>query len=303
MASLHRNFLSGTITNNPLVVGSLTANSASFANLPAVVSPDYMWLVLDPTAVAGAPEIVQVTAHVAATSVLTIVRAQQSTVARQHLVNTIWRAVFTQTDSESSLLAKSDVATGDLLYASSATATARLAVGAATAVLHGGSTPSYSQIVAGDIASDAVTTVKILDANVTQAKLAGNLPRGIVGEARGTTQQTGITTTPTDLTGMTVTFTAVAGRKYKVSFDVPVLQVTTAANVIIRLLEGGVEVHRRTMTLAVSDQAGMVLVCMVTPAAGSVTYKLDAQTTAGTLTARPNLSIAMNLIVEDVGGT
>lgn len=173
MASLHRNFLSGTITDNPLLIAGTTINSAEFANLPAVASPDYMWLVLDPTAVAGNPELVKVTAHTASATSITVTRGQQSTTARQHLLSTIWRAVFTKNDAEASLLAQSGVAAGDLLYASSATSVTRLPIGVGTTVLHGGgSAPSYSQIVAGDIASDAVTTAKILNLNVTTAKIA-----------------------------------------------------------------------------------------------------------------------------------
>lgn len=50
-----------------------------------------------------------------------------------------------------SALTVSSQATGDIIYASSATAWARLAIGAATTVLHGGTTPSFSAIAVGDL--------------------------------------------------------------------------------------------------------------------------------------------------------
>jgi hypothetical protein len=56
------------------VIAGTTLDSAIFANLPTIAAPDYMWLTLDPSGVAGLPEIVQVTAHTAAAITLTIMR-------------------------------------------------------------------------------------------------------------------------------------------------------------------------------------------------------------------------------------
>jgi hypothetical protein len=98
MAAVFSNFQSGTTTTTPLVIAGTTLDSAGFANLPTIAAPDYMWLTLDPTGVAGLPEIVQVTAHAGAATTLTIVRAQQATVARAHLAATIWRHSATKND-------------------------------------------------------------------------------------------------------------------------------------------------------------------------------------------------------------
>lgn len=98
MAAIYSNAQSGTTTTSPLLIAGTTLASAAFANLPTISSPDTLWLTLDPTGVAGLPEIVQVTAHTAASTSCTIVRAQQSTVARQHLVGTIWRHSATKSD-------------------------------------------------------------------------------------------------------------------------------------------------------------------------------------------------------------
>lgn len=90
MARLRTPFVSGTITDNPLAIGATTLNAAGLAGLPAVVAPNTVALILDPTGVGGAPEVVFVTAHTAVATSATISRGQEGTVARAHLVNTIF---------------------------------------------------------------------------------------------------------------------------------------------------------------------------------------------------------------------
>src|SRR3990167_8798804 len=91
-------FVSGTITDNSLLVGATTMNGAALANIPAIVSPDICILVLDPTGSAGAPELVYITAHTAAATSATIARAKESTTARQHASGVDWAHVPTSKD-------------------------------------------------------------------------------------------------------------------------------------------------------------------------------------------------------------
>lgn len=128
MAAIYSNFLSGTITDNPLSSVATTVNSANFANVPAVASPNTMWLVLDPTGSAGAPEIVQITAHTASATSLTVVRAQQTTTARSHASGTTWVVAVTKADMDEMTFRKL-TATGDVLYASAANTTTALNIG------------------------------------------------------------------------------------------------------------------------------------------------------------------------------
>lgn len=79
----------GTLTDNPLLIGATTMNSAGLANLAAVSSAEAI-IVLDPNRVAGAPEIVVVTAHTGSATSATIVRGQFGTAARQHALGTEW---------------------------------------------------------------------------------------------------------------------------------------------------------------------------------------------------------------------
>lgn len=94
MARLRRNFTSGTITDNPLTSGATTINSANFANLPVVASPNTMSLILDPLGAAGVPEVVLITAHTAGATSVTVSRGQETAygggAARQHAQTTMW---------------------------------------------------------------------------------------------------------------------------------------------------------------------------------------------------------------------
>ena len=83
-------FLSGTITDNPLLIGATSINSAALANLPAITSPDVAVLVLDPTGSAGAPEVIWVTAHTGSATSATISRAKEGSTARQHANGIAW---------------------------------------------------------------------------------------------------------------------------------------------------------------------------------------------------------------------
>lgn len=80
----------GTVSDNPLASGALTLNSAGLANLPAVGATEHAILVLDPLRVAGAPEIVLVTAHTGAATSATVTRGYYGTAARSHVSGTLW---------------------------------------------------------------------------------------------------------------------------------------------------------------------------------------------------------------------
>ena len=128
MATIYSNLQAGTTTTAPLLIAGTSLDSAGFSNLPTIAAPDVLWLTLDPTAIAGLPEIVQVTAHSAASTNVTIVRGQQGTVARQQLAGTIWRHSSTKADFDE-LAFRKLTTTGDTLYASAANTTGRLPIG------------------------------------------------------------------------------------------------------------------------------------------------------------------------------
>lgn len=82
--------LAGTITDNPLLVGATSFNSARLADVPAIGATEHYPIVLDPLGVNGAPEVVWITAHTASQTSATITRAREGTTARQHPSGTTW---------------------------------------------------------------------------------------------------------------------------------------------------------------------------------------------------------------------
>lgn len=75
-----------------------------------------------------------------------------------------------------------------------------------------------ANVTTAKIADLNVTTGKLADAAVTNAKLASNVPLGTMGYAQRTDSQTVTGTSETAITSMTVTFTAVAGRRYRARY-------------------------------------------------------------------------------------
>jgi hypothetical protein len=204
MASVFSNASAGTITDSPLSSGATTINSAAFAFLPTIASPDYLYITVDPTGVAGLPEIVQVTAHSAAATSCAVVRGQQAvanltSAGRSHLVGTIWRHSATKADLDD-LPHRLLTTTGDTLYASAANTPARLAIGSngslkvATAGAPGWLAPGADgknlKMVSGAPAWTADTTNTVIDAVGdlivgTANDTAAKLPIGIGGQQLG----------------------------------------------------------------------------------------------------------------------
>lgn len=91
---------SGAITDNPLTSGAVTFNSATLSGLPAVASPDYLAVILDPDT--ASEEIVWVMAHTAAATSATIWRAREGTTAVAHSLGSRWLHGPTKLDYEMS---------------------------------------------------------------------------------------------------------------------------------------------------------------------------------------------------------
>ncbi len=141
-----------------------------------------------------------------------------------------------------------------------------------------------STISAADLATNAITTVKITDANVTRAKLEA------VGQQVSSSSSTFTTTSTTyvDVTNLTVTITT-TGRPV-----VLVLQSTTDADnsgiravtgdARLKFLRGATELpmYRYPALVADSYYAGSIMLLDVV-AAGTYTYKIQGKITAGTL--------------------
>lgn len=210
MGTVYSNFLAGTITDDPLTSGATTINSSAFANLPTITDPDSCWLVLDPDAVDGAPEIVKVTAHTSSSTSVTVTRGEQSTAVREHASLTEWREAVTKADLDE-LPFRKVTAKGDLLVATAANTIAQKAVGTNGLPLVADSGDaagvSWAQVATAGLADGAVTTAKVGDGQVITAKLAtgavatAKLADGAVTTAKIGDAQVSVPKLGTDVTG------------------------------------------------------------------------------------------------------
>lgn len=98
---IRSNFMSGTVLDNPLAIGALTFSSAELANFDIVDSAHHAAITLDPEGRDGEPEIVWITDHSNGSTVASILRQQENTVARQHNQGTVWAHASTKLDFES----------------------------------------------------------------------------------------------------------------------------------------------------------------------------------------------------------
>ena len=135
-----------------------------------------------------------------------------------------------------------------------------------------------------------------------------NFPRGVMARSASTSSYT-LTTTETIATGMTVTFTAVADRYYRITYFEPQAQTgstLSSTTATIRRTNASGSIQNSTVfqnETAAQDQQGMICIAVTTFTAGSVTLVGCAKCT--TTTGTPQMVRSANstaiLLVEDIG--
>lgn len=152
------------------------------------------------------------------------------------------------------------------------------------------------------------TTRTAYDAVAGTVLTATNLdryPGGWVGEASATSTQTSAGVGVEDLTGLSITFTAVAGRRYKISAIAAFTASVNDGAMALILTDGSNTQLQASTAPVVSATLSQPLDLFHTevPGAGSITRKLRMQKPSGTGTlqlqaaaSRPAL-----LLIEDVG--
>lgn len=127
------------------------------------------------------------------------------------------------------------------------------------------------------------------------------LPKGRMAWAQSTSNASGITTAPVDV--VSVTFTAEAGRRYKVSGSAVWVTAAGANAVQVILTDGANAVlNAIAFTMAISGYASGGPTIEIPPgAAGSRTYKLRISTNQSTLSLNGAVGQMHWIMVEDVG--
>lgn len=130
-----------------------------------------------------------------------------------------------------------------------------------------------------------------------------NLPWGAVAApATVTTSQTGIGNTVTDLTGLTITATAVANRRWKITGNVRVTQNTAGGVPELYITDGSnVTKNRRGITLGAGETGHIKCEADVVTAAGSQTFKLRLTVGSGTVDLTAAADLLATLRIEDIG--
>jgi hypothetical protein len=139
-----------------------------------------------------------------------------------------------------------------------------------------------------------------------------NLPWGIVGTSSATSTFTIPLTTPTDITGLSVTATLVKNRQYRAQWVAPVLKDATASRAILQLVVNGLTVARTQTDITAAGRQtpnGIFtfgLGVTTTPsgivsASGSYVFKVQGYCAAGTATLDVAVDQPAILLIEDIG--
>ena len=148
----------------------------------------------------------------------------------------------------------------------------------------------------------AANTTFTTGAVLTAAQM-NNLPWGVVGTAVRTAGDLTITTTNQDLTGMSITFTAVAGRLYRASWGANALKNTTAGYIQISFTDSTPTLYGFSLTYGVNGNyvnlSGVSVISGLT--AGSKTFKLRGITENNTATLLAQATGPLQFIIEDIG--
>lgn len=135
----------------------------------------------------------------------------------------------------------------------------------------------------------------------TAANLAG-MPWGVMAYATTNTLTSGIAaTTWTDLTSLSVTFTAVSTRLYRTTLLVPFQKLTNAGDVFHGIWDAAAQKGGAASTAAVNAYVTPAVVLLETGLSGSITRKGRVfLSTAGGTTANA-APYQASIMVEDVG--
>lgn len=128
------------------------------------------------------------------------------------------------------------------------------------------------------------------------------LPRGVIDRKQATANQSGITSI-TDITGLSITFTAESDRYYRTTLYIAYYQQETSQNYPVIWITDGSNATKQAYTHLFPASAGgpAHVVLLETGLSGSITRKARASTPGGGLTLTASASQPMQFFIEDMG--
>lgn len=262
---LRRNNIAGTTTDNPLTNVATTINSPGFVDLPTVDATNHLILILDPLETNGPAEIVRVTTHTAAASVVTVTRGAEGSSARSHAMGTTWFHGPVTSDT--------------------------------TEVLTSSTRPTIPY--EGELIYETDTNKLVGFGGVDWAPRDAG---GTLGYAQTTVDQSGISAL-VDLTNLSVAVTVGTGRRIKITGQARVNNDGTAGTVLAYIREGATVLNLFAANSIIAN--GFTLTrgdAILTPSAGAHTYKLSMEKAgAGTFVVDVDATFPAFILVEDIG--
>lgn len=126
--------------------------------------------------------------------------------------------------------------------------------------------------------------------------------RGQLAYNQVTTAQNGITTSATDLTGLTAQIWVPANRRIRLTGFGVLAQQTSAGVVTLQIMEGATELVEADYYVATAGSyATANAMVILTPSAGTHTYKLQARTSANTVNLAAATTGPAFILAEDIG--
>lgn len=134
----------------------------------------------------------------------------------------------------------------------------------------------------------------------TTAAIGAAAGGGTLGYAE-TVTATVVTGSPAaDVTGLTVTVTAIAGHRVRITGLITGQDSANSSAVIVNIAQDGAVVFSTNNQAVIIQQITYIVSCVLSPSAGSHTYKLQIGGGNGTFTTSPNATRKNYILVEDL---
>jgi hypothetical protein len=113
----------------------------------------------------------------------------------------------------------------------------------------------------------------------------------------------GITSSITDVAGLTITHTALVNRRYKITASVLIQSSVSTDQIDLMIRDGSANILNRTRSATIVGYSGMFIQTTKVPGAGSVTWKASVVRAAGSgnLDIYGDVNFRNFLLVEDIG--